>query len=136
MFASGVVKLQSQCPTWWGLTAMPTHYESQCIPTPLAWYAYNVQAEGTIFHKLSVVVTYLTEIPLTLFFFAPTTTLRKLTFVFQIQLMIAIMLTGNYITPILKSNPLKSKEDFNRLLKIWKQKTDGNTIGNLGNAHY
>ena len=26
MFASGVVKLTSQCPTWWGLTAMPTHY--------------------------------------------------------------------------------------------------------------
>ena len=96
MFASGVVKLQSMCPTWWGLTAMPTHYESQCLPTPLAWYAYNVQGEGTILQKLSVVVTYLTEIPLTFFFFAPTKTLRKLTFVFQLQLMIAIMLTGNY----------------------------------------
>ena len=96
MFASGVVKLQSMCPTWWGLTAMPTHYESQCIPTPLAWYAYNVQGEGTILQKLSVVVTYLTEIPLTLYFFAPTKTLRKITFAFQLQLMIAIMLTGNY----------------------------------------
>ena len=29
MFASGVVKLTSLCPTWWGLTAMPTHYFSQ-----------------------------------------------------------------------------------------------------------
>ena len=96
MFASGVVKLQSMCPTWWGLTAMPTHYESQCIPTPLAWYAYNVQGEGTILQKLSVVVTYITEIPLTLFFFAPTKTLRKISFAFQLQLMIAIMLTGNY----------------------------------------
>ena len=96
MFASGVVKLQSMCPTWWGLTAMPTHYESQCIPTPLAWYAYNVQGEGSILQKLSVAVTYLTEIPLTLFFFAPTKTLRKISFAFQLQLMIAIMLTGNY----------------------------------------
>ena len=96
MFASGVVKLQSKCPTWWGLTALPIHYESQCIPTPLAWYAYNVQGEGSILHKLSVVITYLTEIPLTFFFFAPTKTLRKITFACQLQLMIGIMLTGNY----------------------------------------
>ena len=96
MFASGVVKLQSKCPTWWGLTAMPIHYESQCIPTSLAWYAYNAQPEGSFLHKLSVVVTYLTEIPLTFYFFAPTKTLRKIAFAFQLQLMVAIMLTGNY----------------------------------------
>lgn len=42
MFASGVVKLQSGCPAWWGLTAMPLHYESQCLPTPLAWVAFNL----------------------------------------------------------------------------------------------
>lgn len=29
MFASGVVKLTSQCPTWWGLTALNYHFESQ-----------------------------------------------------------------------------------------------------------
>lgn len=29
MFASGVVKLTSGCPTWWGLTALDWHYESQ-----------------------------------------------------------------------------------------------------------
>lgn len=29
MFASGVVKLTSHCPTWWGLTALNYHYESQ-----------------------------------------------------------------------------------------------------------
>lgn len=31
MFASGVVKLTSGCPTWWGLTAMNWHYESQVV---------------------------------------------------------------------------------------------------------
>ncbi|PIK46800.1 putative lipase maturation factor 2 [Apostichopus japonicus] len=31
MFASGVVKLTSRCPTWWGLTALNYHYESQVI---------------------------------------------------------------------------------------------------------
>ena len=45
MFASGVVKLTSGCPTWWGLTALPLHYESQCIPTPLAWFAHQWMPE-------------------------------------------------------------------------------------------
>ncbi|KAJ8299615.1 hypothetical protein KUTeg_023675 [Tegillarca granosa] len=31
MFASGVVKLTSRCPTWWGLTALTVHFESQVL---------------------------------------------------------------------------------------------------------
>ena len=31
MFASGIVKLTSQCPTWWKLTALNYHYESQVL---------------------------------------------------------------------------------------------------------
>ncbi len=43
MFASGVVKLQSQCPTWWGLTALDHHFESQVssaveVATEAAYY--------------------------------------------------------------------------------------------------
>ena len=37
MFSSGVVKLTGGDGAWWGLTAMPTHYESQCLPTQLSW---------------------------------------------------------------------------------------------------
>lgn len=37
MFSSGVVKLTGGDRAWWGLTAMPTHYESQCLPTFPAW---------------------------------------------------------------------------------------------------
>ena len=93
MFASGVVKLTSQCPTWWDLTALPTHYESQCIPTPLAWFAYQLPE---FFHKLSVAGTFFIEIGLVFLFFAPTENLRKFTFLHQVLLMIVIMLTGNY----------------------------------------
>jgi hypothetical protein len=39
MFGSGVVKLTSHDPTWRGLTALAFHFETQPIPTPLAWYA-------------------------------------------------------------------------------------------------
>jgi len=94
MFGNGVVKLQSGCPMWWGLKAMPLHYESQCIPTWLAWFAYNVPPE--FLHKLSVVVTFVTEIPVTLFFYHPVKSIRKFAFWLQILLMIGIMLTGNY----------------------------------------
>ena len=31
-------QLTSGCDAWWGLSAMPTHYFSQCLPTPLSWY--------------------------------------------------------------------------------------------------
>lgn len=27
-YASGVLKLTSECPTWWGLTALNYHFES------------------------------------------------------------------------------------------------------------
>lgn len=93
MFASGVVKLTSQCPTWWNLSALPTHYESQCLPTPLAWNAFQLPE---FMHKLSVAGTFFIEIGLVFLFFAPTTSLRKFSCLHQIMLMVVIMLTGNY----------------------------------------
>lgn len=42
MFMAGVVKIQSHCPTWWKLTALQYHYATQCLPTPLAWYAHQL----------------------------------------------------------------------------------------------
>ena len=93
MFASGAVKLTSGCDAWWGLTAMPTHYFSQCLPSPLAWYAATM---ADWLHKLSVLSTFIIEIPLTFLFFAPSAALRKLTFCCQVFLMLVIMLTGNY----------------------------------------
>ncbi|CAG0918177.1 unnamed protein product [Notodromas monacha] len=93
MFASGVVKLLSNCPTWWGLTALNWHYESQCIPTPLSWYAHQLP---DWFQRLSVVVTFVTEIPIPLLFFAPVRNVRLFAFYMQQIFQIAIMLTGNY----------------------------------------
>ena len=93
MFASGAVKLTSGCEAWWGLTAMPTHYFSQCLTSPLAWYAATMP---DWLHKLSVLSTFIIEIPLTFLFFAPSPALRKLTFSCQVFLMVVIMLTGNY----------------------------------------
>ena len=41
MVGSGVVKLASGDPTWHNLTALSFHFETQPIPTPLAWYAHR-----------------------------------------------------------------------------------------------
>merc|ERR1719419_1299912 len=68
MFASGLVKLQSQCPTWWQLTALGTHYESTCIPTPASWYFHNLPRWV---NQLSVVATFVVEGPLTILYALP-----------------------------------------------------------------
>nr|XP_006820541.1 PREDICTED: lipase maturation factor 2-like [Saccoglossus kowalevskii] len=93
MFASGIVKLTSQCETWWGLTALTYHYETQCIPTPLAWYAHHLPVW---FQKLSVVFTYVIEIALPFLFFSPIRTMRIFAGLSQVFLMLLILLTGNY----------------------------------------
>ncbi|KAK2842208.1 hypothetical protein Q5P01_012408 [Channa striata] len=93
MFASGVVKLTSRCPTWWGLTAVTYHYETQCIPTPLAWFTHQLPVW---WQKLSVVGTFVIEIPVPLLFFSPLRRLRLGAFYLQVLLQVLIILTGNY----------------------------------------
>ncbi|XP_063782718.1 lipase maturation factor 2 isoform X2 [Pseudophryne corroboree] len=93
MFASGVVKLTSRCPTWWGLTALTYHYETQCIPTPAAWYAHQLPVW---FQKLSVVATYVIEIGVPWLFFLPSRRLSLFSFYVQVLLQVLIILTGNY----------------------------------------
>uniref|UniRef100_UPI00358F7D99 lipase maturation factor 2-like n=1 Tax=Myxine glutinosa TaxID=7769 RepID=UPI00358F7D99 len=93
MFASGVVKLTSRCPTWWGLAALHYHYESQCIPTPLAWFAHQFPAW---FQQLCVVGTYVIEIALPLLFFSPFRRHRLFAAYSQVFLQAMIILTGNY----------------------------------------
>ncbi|XP_008832992.1 lipase maturation factor 2 isoform X2 [Nannospalax galili] len=93
MFASGVVKLTSRCPAWWGLTALTYHYETQCLPTPAAWLAHHLPVW---LHKLSVVATFLIEIAVPLLFFAPIRRLRLTAFYAQALLQVLIIITGNY----------------------------------------
>ncbi|KAM8942785.1 lipase maturation factor 2 isoform 3-T3 [Lycaon pictus] len=93
MFASGVVKLTSRCPAWWGLTALTYHYETQCLPTPASWFAHHLPIW---LHKLSVVATFLIEIAVPPLFFAPVHRLRLAAFYSQVLLQVLIIITGNY----------------------------------------
>lgn len=93
MFASGIVKLTSHCPTWWSLTALNYHYESQCIPTPIAWYVHHFPEW---IQKLSVVGTYYIEIVVPFFFFMPIKALRHFSFLCEVFFQLCIIATGNY----------------------------------------
>ncbi|KAF6207882.1 hypothetical protein GE061_016331 [Apolygus lucorum] len=93
LFSSGVVKLISGCPTWWGLSALSVHFESMVIPSPLAWYAHHLPAW---FLKLNTVFANFAEILLPIFFFFPMRSVRLIAFWIQIFLQVNIILTGNY----------------------------------------
>jgi hypothetical protein len=92
MFASGCVKLLSGDPTWRDLTALNYHYETQPLPTWIAWYAHHLPAW---WHKTSTVLMYGTEIFVPFFIFMPRR-LRLIACVCEILLQLTIAFSGNY----------------------------------------
>uniref|UniRef100_V5GJR1 Lipase maturation factor n=1 Tax=Ixodes ricinus TaxID=34613 RepID=V5GJR1_IXORI len=69
------------------------HFESQCIPTPLAWYFHHLPEW---FLRLGVVFTYVVEIAVPFLFFMPVRSLRIFSFYCQVLLQLLILVTGNY----------------------------------------
>lgn len=92
MFYSGVIKLTSGDPNWRNLTALEYHYLTQPLPSPLAWYVYQLPGW---FHKLSTGLMLVVELLIPLFYFSPKR-LRIFAAVVTIMFQIIIALTGNY----------------------------------------
>ena len=92
MFSSGAVKLLSGDPAWRNLTAMSYHYETQPLPTPLAWYMHQLPLA---FQKAATAAVLISELIVPFLFFAPKR-LRHLGAWITIALQALIMLTGNY----------------------------------------
>jgi predicted DCC family thiol-disulfide oxidoreductase YuxK len=92
MFLSGAVKLLSGDATWANLSALSYYFQTEPLPTPLAWYAHHLpQAVLTA----STAMTLFIELALPFLIFFP----RRLRFVaaFGILLLqVVILLTGNY----------------------------------------
>ena len=59
MLLSGLAKLTSGDPTWRNLTALRYHYETQPLPTPLAWYAHQLPLAV---HRASVAAMFAIEL--------------------------------------------------------------------------
>ncbi|XP_076174887.1 lipase maturation factor 2 [Ptiloglossa arizonensis] len=93
MFSSGVVKLTSGCPIWWKLDALNVYFESQGIPTALAWYAHHLP---TWFLRLTTVGVNIFELVIPFLFFFPNRKVRITAFYMQMFLQIHIIATGNY----------------------------------------
>src|SRR6266571_1571599 len=92
MFSSGMVKLRSADPAWRKLTALCHHYETQPLPTPLAWYAHHLPRW---FHRFSAAIMFIIELFVPFLIIAPPPLRHLAAFVF-ILFMVLIQLTGNY----------------------------------------
>ncbi len=92
MFASGIAKIASGDPTWKNLTALNFHYETQPLPTPLAWYIHQLP-EG--FHQFSVGMMFVIELVAPFFIFGPRR-MRLIAAATLALLQILILFTGNY----------------------------------------
>jgi lipase maturation factor 1 len=92
MFLSGVVKLTSHDPVWRDWTALAFHYMTQPLPTPFAWYMYQLPLG---LQRFSTATTLFIELVIPFLFFAP----RLWRFWgagLALLLQLMILLTGNY----------------------------------------
>ena len=92
MFMSGVVKLTSGDESWWDLTAMTYHYETQPLPSVLGWWAHQAPLW---LQKFSTAFTLFAEIAVPFLIWAPRR-LRLIGAALLIGLQLMIALTGNY----------------------------------------
>jgi predicted DCC family thiol-disulfide oxidoreductase YuxK len=92
MFESGCVKLLSGDPVWANLTALSFHYQTQPLPTPLAWYAFQAPMW---FQKLSTLATFAIELAAPFLIFGPRR-IKHMAAILFLLLQLMILLTGNY----------------------------------------
>ncbi|MBC7945022.1 MAG: lipase maturation factor family protein [Burkholderiales bacterium] len=92
MFLSGVVKLASGDASWADLTVLTRYFETQPLPTPLAWYAHQLPDTVLI---AAAGAMFAIELVLPFFIFLP----RRPRFLAAwsfIAFQLAIIATGNY----------------------------------------
>jgi len=87
-----VVKLTSGDESWWNLSALRYHYETQPLPTPLAWWAHQLPAW---FQASSTIVMFAIELVAPFLLFCPRP-LRLIGVASILTFQALIALTGNY----------------------------------------
>ncbi|MDX1919458.1 MAG: lipase maturation factor family protein [Candidatus Caenarcaniphilales bacterium] len=92
IFSSGLVKLLSSDSSWRDFSALSFHYETQPLPTWVAWYAHKLPLQ---FHKFSTFFVLFIELLLPFFIFL-NRYFRVFAFVVFLFLQLLIMLTGNF----------------------------------------
>src|SRR5664280_39331 len=92
MFQSGWVKWMSGDPEWRSLTALAHHYETQPLPTWIAWHMHQLPLW---FHKADAGVLLAIELGVPFLIFTPRRP-RQFACLCFVALQIFILLTGNY----------------------------------------
>jgi len=92
MFASGLAKLAIGDASWRSLTALTFHYETQPLPTPLAWYAHQ---QPLWMHQFACALMFGVELFVPFLVLGPRRA-RLLAFAPLVALQISIAATGNY----------------------------------------
>jgi hypothetical protein len=92
MFMSGLSKLMSQDPTWWSLSALDFHYETQPLPAWTSWYIHQMPPW---FHRLSVGLMFYVELVAPVLI-SGTSAMRRVSFASLVLLQLLIAGTGNY----------------------------------------
>ncbi len=92
IFMSGVVKLASGDKNWHALTAMRFHYLTQPLPTPVAWYMYQLPGW---FQTASAAAVLAVELGVPFLIWLPRR-VRRLAAQILIVFQVLIFLTGNY----------------------------------------
>ena len=78
--------------TWWNLTALNVHYETQPLPNALSWYIHQLP---TWFHQCSAFLVFVIELAVPFCIFLNRRFKLGAFYSFNV-LMILISLTGNY----------------------------------------
>jgi hypothetical protein len=92
MLLSGLVKIASRDPAWLNASALNFHYETQPLPTPLAWYVHQLPP---VADSVSTIIMFVIELVVPLFMFGGPRA-RLFAAVATIGLQVLILLTGNY----------------------------------------
>ena len=92
MWMSGLMKVTSRDFSWVDWTALTYHFETQPLPTPLAWYAHQLPE---LLLKAATGLTLIIELVLPFFIFLPRRFRQFAALGFAI-LQVLILLTGNY----------------------------------------
>ena len=92
MFISGVVKIASGDANWLNFSALSFHYETQPLPTPFAYYIYQLPSWV---HKICVGGMFFIELIVPFFVFLPRPFRLFACSAFML-LQVSIILTGNY----------------------------------------
>lgn len=92
IFSSGFGKLAGGDPTWHNLTALAYHYETQPLPTWVAWYAHQLPLA---FHQASALAMFFIQLAAPFLIFAPRRA-RHVGCALLVVFQGLIALTGNY----------------------------------------